>query len=147
TRPPRRFPALVGVVPGRALTPTKPRVLAVLDTSGSITRRLLALINGELARLARHFAVTVVECDARVQRVYPYRPLGRVLGRGGPALRPPLDPRFLGEHRPDLVVFFTDGLGPAPERPPRPPLIWCLGPGGARPAPWGRVIRMDEDRG
>jgi predicted metal-dependent peptidase len=142
TRPARRFPDLVGVVPGRQRRADRPKVLAVIDSSASITAALLAQVNAELARLARHFAVTVVECDAAVQRAYRYRPVTAVCGRGGTDLRPPLERDFLRRHRPDLVVYFTDGCGPAPRRPPGPPVVWCLTPNGRPPAPWGRVIRM-----
>ncbi len=142
-RPPRRFPDLVGVLPGRRRQAARPRILAVLDTSGSITDDLLERIDAELARLARQYAVTVVECDAEVHRVYPYRRLGNVLGRGGTDLRPPLERAFLRKHRAELVVYFTDGMGEAPERSPGVPVIWCLTPGGTPPARWGRVIHMD----
>jgi predicted metal-dependent peptidase len=144
TRPPRRFPDLVGVLPGRQRRPGRPKILAVIDTSGSVTAPLLEQISAELARLARHFEVTVAECDAEVQRVYDYRPLTSVCGRGGTDFRPPLESAFLRQHRPDLAIVFTDGMGPAPEHAPGPPLIWCLAPGGSPPADWGRVIAMEE---
>jgi len=141
-RPPRRFPELVGVVPGHSRQATRPKIMAVIDTSGSIGMELLELISGELARLARHFTVKVVECDAAIQRVYNYRPIKEVHGRGGTDFRPPLKQEFLHNHRVDMVIYFTDGLGPAPQRPPRLPVIWCLSPEGEPPAPWGKVIRM-----
>jgi predicted metal-dependent peptidase len=145
-RPPRRFPELLGVLPGRGRQASRPKVMAVIDTSASITAELLTAIDGELARLARHHEVTVVECDVRVQAVYAYRPLGlfRARGRGGTDLRPPLEAAFLRQHRPDVVIYLTDGFGPAPDRPPRMPLIWCLTPGGRRPASWGRQVRMEK---
>src|SRR5262249_19835623 len=74
-RPPRRFPELVGVVPGQRRQAARPKILAILDTSGSITTELLVLINAELARLARDFTVKGVECDAALQRVYDYQPV------------------------------------------------------------------------
>jgi predicted metal-dependent peptidase len=145
-RPPRRFPELLGILPGRGRRASQPKVLAVIDTSASITSELLTLIDGELARLARHHEVLVVVCDVRVQAVYSYRPLVPVQahGRGGTDLRPPLEPAFLRRHRADLAIYFTDGDGPAPDRPPRTPLIWCLTPGGRRPTSWGRQVRMQE---
>ena len=114
----------------------------LIDTSGSMTAALLEQIDGELARLARRFSVTVVEFDAAIQRVHAYRPLGDYHGRGGTDFRPALEREFLRAHRPDLVVVFTDGEGPAPESSPRVPVIWCLTPGGDAPVQWGRVIRM-----
>jgi hypothetical protein len=142
-RPPRRFPDLAGVVPGRGRQAARPRVLAVLDTSASITPALLTQIDGELRRLARTHRVLVAECDDAVRRVYPYRPLEDVLGRGGTDLRPPLRRDFLREHRPDVVVYFTDGWGPAPDSPPRVPVIWCIVGGGEAPAPWGRLVSLE----
>ena len=64
--------------------------MAVIDTSASITPDLLEMINGELIRLAHEHRVTVVECDAEIQRVYPFKAIRNVQGRGGTDLRPPL---------------------------------------------------------
>jgi predicted metal-dependent peptidase len=148
SRPSRRFPNLVGIVPGKCRQGERPRVMAIIDTSGSITPELLESISAELALLARHHAVIVVECDAMVHAVYEYLgPLGAVHGRGGTDFRPPLVRNFLRKHRPDLVVYFTDGFGPAPLRGPQVPLAWCLVPGGRRPATWGRVIQMGCESG
>lgn len=142
TYPSRRLPALVGVVPGRRHRGGRPQIMAVIDTSASITPQLLELISGELGRLADEYRVTVVECDAQIQRVYPYRPIRSVRGRGGTDLQPPFSRDFIGAHRPDLVVYFTDGYGPAPGKTPPVPVIWCLTPEGEQPCTWGRVIRM-----
>lgn len=141
-RPPRRLPRLVGVVAARGRRAARVQTLVVIDTSGSISDVILELIDGELRRLAAHHAVTVVECDAAIHAVYRYRPVKTVSGRGGTDFRPPLAPDFLRKHRADLVIYFTDGHGPAPDRPPGVPVIWCLVPGGVPPATWGRVISM-----
>jgi predicted metal-dependent peptidase len=133
----------VGVVPGRVRRPGKARVLAVIDTSASISTADLAEISAELKRMSRSHEVVVAECDAEIQACYPYGgPICQVHGRGNTDLRPPLQPSFLNTVRPDVIVYFTDGHGPAPERPPRPPVIWCLIEGGKIPATWGRVVRM-----
>ena len=143
TRPSRRFPDLVGIVPGKRRQAGRPRVMAVIDTSGSITPETLELIDAELAKMARSYAVLVVECDAAIHAVYEYQArLTAVHGRGGTDLRPPLTRSFLRKHRPDLVVYFTDGFGPAPQRPPQIPVVWCVIPGGQRPIGWGRMIQI-----
>src|SRR5262249_45041637 len=139
TRPPRRFPDMVGIVPARGRHLHRPRVMAVIDTSGSITNGMLEVIDGELRRLAAGHEVAVVEGAAEIHKVAKYRKLKAVTGRGGTNFRPPLEAAFLRKHRPDLVIYFTDGHGPAPERAPKVPLIWCLTPRGEVPAPWGRV--------
>lgn len=141
-RPSRRFPELVGIVPGRRRRGSRPRILAAIDTSGSITPELLELISAELARLAGEHSITVVECDTKIHKVYPYKPIRTVHGRGGTDLRPPLAAEFLRTHHADMVIYFTDGFGPAPDKPPHVPVLWCLAPDGEQPAKWGRAIRM-----
>ena len=134
SRPSRRFPDWVGVIPGRRRQSDRPKIMAVIDTSGSITPKLLELIDGELARLGRDYVVTVVECDTQIHTVYEYKPLTSVTGRGGTDLRPPFAKDFLRKHHPDIVVYFTDGYGPAPERSPAVPVVWCLVPDGDAPS-------------
>ena len=142
-RPPRRFPAMLGLVPGRFHRPNRASVIAIIDTSSSVGPRELALISSELEVIAATNDVVVVECDAAVRRVYPFTSsLTEVRGRGGTDFRPPLEESFLAKHRPGLAIFFTDGHGPAPTRPPSVPLVWCLTANGIRPAPWGREIRL-----
>ena len=144
SRPPRRFPALVGVVPGRAHRASRPVVMAVIDTSGSIDQATLDAIAAELTALRRQYDVTVVECDATVQAIYELTgPLQHVHGRGGTNLCPPFEQAVLRQVRPDVIIYFTDGEGSAPIRRPRAPVIWCLTPKGRKPASWGRVVRMD----
>jgi predicted metal-dependent peptidase len=142
TRPPRRFPELIGVVPGRGRRRAWPRVMAVVDTSGSIRPDLLTLINEELIRLARHHEVLIVEADCVLQRVYSYVPLTGVKGGGGTDLRPALERSFLRQHRCDLVLYFTDGFSAAPDRPRAVPVIWVLVPGGEAPVSWGKQIHI-----
>lgn len=145
TRPPRRFPELVGIVPGQLHRPMRVTVMAVIDTSGSMSGTILALIADELERMACRHTVTVVECDATVHAVYPYSGgLREVRGCGGTDLRPPFDPGLLSRVRPDVIIYFTDGGGPAPQSSPALPVIWCLTPDGQKPASWGREIRLSH---
>jgi predicted metal-dependent peptidase len=74
-RPNRRLPLLLGIVPGESSQSSKPKVLAAIDTSGSISQQQLEEFDAELERLARHYEVTVAECDARIHAVYRYQPI------------------------------------------------------------------------
>jgi predicted metal-dependent peptidase len=142
-RPPRRFPVLVGIIPAQGRRCAKPRVMAVIDTSGSMDTATLSDICLELDRLGRLSEVTVVECDAKIQAVYRCRGrIENIHGRGGTDLRPVFATEFLRKHRPDVIVYFTDGDGPAPSLRPNVPVIWCLTPDGHEPARWGHVIRL-----
>lgn len=152
-RPPRRFPELVGVLPSLRRTSDRAHLMAVLDTSGSMSASSLAMIGAELKEMSRAHRITVVECDQTVRAVGAFRGvLEAVRGRRGTDLRPPFEQSLLAEVRPDVIVYFTDGCGPAPDRPPPVPVIWCLSSGGHKPAGWGREISLsvvdeDEDRG
>jgi predicted metal-dependent peptidase len=140
--PPRRFPHLLGIFPGNR-TGHRPTVLCVIDTSGSIEDDHLEMIDAELRLLSRSCSIHIVECDSEIRRVTRYcRRLQLVTGRGGTDLRPPLERAFLRRFCPGVVIYFTDGEGPAPENPPAIPVIWCLVHGGKPPAPWGRVVWM-----
>lgn len=108
-----------------------------------MTSELLAQVAGELRTMATSHDVVVVECDAEIQRTYPFTgELPEVCGRGGTDLRPPLEPAVLATIRPDVVVYFTDGEGPAHADAPRVPVLWCLTLGAEPPAPWGRTVWM-----
>lgn len=148
-RPPRRFPDLVGILPGWRRHSGPPSVMVIIDTSASMGTEVLEAVAGELVRLAAAHRLVVVECDTAVRAVYPFRGnIKKVYGRGGTDLRPPFDQTLLTKVRPDVIICFTDGCGPAPDRPPRVPVIWCLSPGGHKPAAWGREITLsvvDED--
>lgn len=143
SRPSRRFPDLVGVIPGQLHRPTRLTVMVVVDTSGSIRSRQLGQISRELDRIASTCNVTVVECDARVQAVYPYRgEISCFRGRGGTDLRPSFERPLLKRLKPDAIIVFTDGFGPAPSRRPGVPTLWCLTQNGHRPAGWGLELRL-----
>ncbi|MBL7793968.1 MAG: hypothetical protein JNK77_16695, partial [Saprospiraceae bacterium] len=55
---------------------------------------------------------------------------------------PPL--AYANQHRPDLMIYFTDGLGATPHLALRYPLLWVFTPDGASKieAFPGRKIRM-----
>jgi predicted metal-dependent peptidase len=143
SRPPRRFPRLVGVVPGHKHVRTRPKIMAVVDTSGSMDQATLRRISGQLKHIEREGEVTVVECDKEIQATYRLRgPVEKVHGRGDTDLRPPLACEFLAKVRPHVIVYFTDGDGPAPQHAPNLPVLWCLTKQGKKPAPWGHVVRM-----
>jgi len=146
SRPSRRFPELVGVVPGRSYqvrTVLRPHLLVVLDTSLSMTVSELAEVARQLQPMSAHARLTIVECDAAISRVYPFRGgLTGVKGRGGTDLRPVFEPSFLRAHAADGVVYFTDGDGPHPVSPPAVPVLWMLTKPSDFGCPWGARGRL-----
>lgn len=153
-RPNRRFPDLVGIVPGKGRLANKPKIMAQLDTSGSITEEMLGRMNATISQLAKNYEVTVVEFGDYVYRTYPYtKPITDVWGRAGNRGAPGLEKEFLTKHRPDLVMIFTDGHLCVPMDHPtlvkqpsiggkRLPVLWCIQPNGEKPVAWGEIIYM-----
>lgn len=57
--------------------------------------------------------------------------------RGGTDLRPVFQSKFLPEHRPDGIIYFTDGCGPCPEQDPGVRTLWILTKPIPFPCTWG----------
>ena len=158
-RPPRRFPDMVGVLPGSRRVPMRYKLFAAIDTSGSMSADTLDEIAAELRVMARSYDVAVVEFDAAIQRRYRLGgqvvggggdPLSEMQGRGGTSFHPVFEPETLawaadgGEL--SGILIFTDGHGAAPDQPPHEPVFWVLmGDGVRRPAEWGRLINGSSD--
>lgn len=111
-RQPERFD-LSGTVSEKIL-----KIVVAIDTSGSVDDAQISAIFAEIfAILAkRKYEITIIECDAKVQRVYrvskPESIALSVRGRGGTAFTPVIeyinnDRRF----RDALLIYFTDGYG------------------------------------
>jgi hypothetical protein len=98
SRPPRRFPELIGVLPGRRRLAVRPRIMAAIDTSGSMSAGHLEQIDAELARLDK---VLVVECattpSSRSTRIASFSRSwgGEVLTSDHPWSQPSCDGRSL----------------------------------------------------
>ena len=146
-RQPTRFD-LSGAVDEKTL-----KIVVAIDTSGSVDDRQVAQIFNEIFSIIAHrrFEMTVIECDAQVQRIYRVRTRSdvqlSVLGRGGTAFTPVIElinnDRY---YRDALLIYFTDGWG---ERSiPRPRTyrnLWVLTSGSylSLSEPYGTVVSMD----
>lgn len=152
-RVPDRHMAGIGYGPGHAVRPsgraTTPTVVVAIDTSGSMGQAELSAGITELRHLieragarARFFA-----CDAAVHTeidVTVNTDLGALCkGGGGTDFRPVFAAVAQMKRRPDLLVFYTDGYGPAPTEAPPYPVVWLLsGTHTTVPAPWGKCITI-----
>jgi hypothetical protein len=145
-RPNRRDPQCrrIGELPGWGRRPARARLLVALDTSGSMPETCFPRIAAELQGIARRADVTVVECDAAIQREYAFKgALTEIKGRGGTDLRPVFARDLLARLRPDCVVYFTDGDGTFPAADPGVRTLWVLTsrkPFGCR---WGQRVYID----
>jgi len=135
------------------------RAVVAVDTSGSTSGDLPRFFS-ELTALLNSFGsyeLTVIQCDADVGKVEQFddcAPLDpdrewEVTGFGGTDFCPVF--RYIDEHselNPNLLIFFTDGYGDYPERPPQYPVMWLLTHDGKCGVEWGQQVRFNnESRG
>lgn len=103
-------------------------VVCAIDTSGSMTDAVLEYCMNEVFNIVKAydgFKVTIIECDAEIQRVYTAKSISDVKldmrGRGGTSFVPVIDfingdPKYKsnpmsGKFKDALLVYFTDGYG------------------------------------
>lgn len=158
-RPSRRQGA-IGLGIGKPVLPAMiqpvPRVGIAVDTSGSMSSRDLTIAVEESAGILGALGADVdfIACDASVgavKRVRTPRELAESLvGGGGTDFAPVFDAVEKLRPRPEVLVYITDGCGPAPLKPP-PGLrtIWVLvGQYRQTPhfpgEPWGEIIELDD---
>jgi len=129
-------------------------LVVAVDTSGSVMEELSHFLT-ELEALAHSFGdykITLIQCDAAIQSVREItndNPMSldglAFQGLGGTDLRPPF--QYVTDHLdelPNVLIYLTDGDGPAPAQEPPYPVIWCLTPDGERPATWGVALKMSR---
>lgn len=150
SRPNRRFPGRVGEVPGRSYqhrTVLRPQLLVAIDTSMSMTEAELSEVARQLSVVNELARLFIVECDVKITRSYPFRgTLEQVEGRGGTDLRPVFEPSLLRAHAADGVIYFTDGEGPYPEKPPSVSVLWVLTKPSEFKCPWGLRARLERKK-
>ncbi len=134
--------------PGESGSRQVPRLVLVVDVSGSIADDLLDRFARELEALTRRLGagLVLVVGDERVQSVSRFEPGRSTLrelqfhGGGGTDFTPLLEEA--SRHRPDLVVVLTDLQGPAHHRPACP-VVWAVPEAFEHsPAPFGRVLGL-----
>jgi Putative metallopeptidase domain/VWA-like domain (DUF2201) len=139
--------------PGFSGVKTVPRLVVIVDVSGSIDKDLMQRFAREIEAIARRLeaGLVLVIGDDRVQRVVRFDPADlkpmrldlqavEFNGGGGTDFTPLLEEA--DKHRPDLAVVLTDLEGPARFRP-RWPVIWAVPEAcAAAVAPFGRKLGL-----
>ena len=131
-----------------------PKVAIAVDTSGSMGDQELSdamrEVNGVLKAVGAE--ITILACDAAVHEVRKVRTIreavGALKGGGGTDFNPVFEhiEQMHPRERPNVVIFATDGQGPAPAKPPRNMrVVWVLvGPYRTRPCTWGEFVEIDD---
>ena len=127
------------------------RAVVAVDTSGS-TDLLMEEFAAELVGLLDSFGryqVTLICCDEEIRSVQKFdvdRPLTaedlRFEGGWGTDFRPVFEWVGREEREAGVLVFLTDGEGPAPVKSPAVPVLWVLPPRVRPPAAWGQVTTL-----
>jgi predicted metal-dependent peptidase len=127
------------------------RLAVAIDTSGSISDAQLKLFWNEIRWIWKNGAqVWVYECDTHLSVRSPFRFKGRwdgkVHGRGGTSVEPPL---AHAEGKYDALIYFTDFYAPKVSRKYRIPTLWILSTEMKKdeyPYPWGRHIKIEDGK-
>ena len=134
--------------PGFSASRVVPRLVLIVDVSGSIEDGLMQRFAREIEAISRRLEAGLVliigdDCVRSVQSFEPGRlDLAglRVDGGGGTDFTPLLEEA--GRHDPDIVVVLTDLEGPANLRP-RWPVIWAVPERYAQVTPpFGRMLSL-----
>ena len=135
-------------------TVRKLRLVIAMDTSGSISREMLARFVSEINAIARSYQseITVVQCDAEVHEVVKLRTLKlhtpTIFGRGGTDFRPAFELVNRERLSPNVLIYLTDLYGSFPSRAPGYPVIWVRTPDSLiDQVPFGRIIHMSQGEG
>lgn len=150
----KRFPDLLGIVPGRDSRMGKSNIIAFIDTSGSCADWASRFLN-EVEKLGRYCNGVVCEWDTAEEAAYKIGDVvkrNNVSGFGGTDFNGCLNDEYLkqlakrfGMRKIDGVVFLTDLYVTLPKKGPHIPLLWFCIPGGHfNNVPFGKLIRIDK---
>lgn len=106
----------------------KKKTLVAIDTSGSVSQRDLIEFFNEIYHIYKTGTyIDIVECDAKIQRVYNYkgeRENIEVKGRGGTDFEPVMEYLLENKDKYANLIYLTDGGCPAPKTQPIKPILW-----------------------
>lgn len=143
-RPNRRFgEQQKGSIPDRMI-----QITVAVDTSGSINEEDFQAFIAEMRAIQSCYkgTITVLECDADIQKEYKLTKYGRVQhnfkGRGGTSFKPVFEHIQKKKIKTDVLVFFTDLYGDQEQcKKPSYPVIWVSTTEKQR-VPFGWVISL-----
>jgi predicted metal-dependent peptidase len=148
SKPNRRFIA-AGLYLPAAHSERMNTVVIHIDTSGSITDRILGAFEGavnEILEDVKPQKTIVVYCDARVNLVeefaaedYPIKL--QAVGGGGTNFKPVYAYLADNDIVPDCLVSLTDTYGTFPDQEPEFPVLWASTAG--EEVPFGDLIKID----
>lgn len=145
-RPSKRFPDSVGMKMKR-----KQHILVAVDTSGSVNKKELQEFFNEIHYIYNTGAtVDIIECDYKIQRIYPYKGKfeGKIKGGGGTLFSPVINHYNKYRDSYSTLVFFTDGFAPIDDFKVTKQMIWVITSNGNKDNKYpGYTIFIPEEHG
>jgi predicted metal-dependent peptidase len=151
-----RRQAGVGFGPGRPILPTYsapvPNIAIGVDTSSSMFGPELDTACTEIDAVLKAVGASAlfIACDAKVHSKERVRTLAEarelLKGGGGTDFRPVFEALKHERNRPEVLIFITDGYGPAPIHPGPFHVIWVIVHSNTRPWALGSGVE-DEGHG
>ncbi len=128
-------------------------IVVGVDTSGSITDKVLAAFGSELRAIVEEGnpkSVTVIYCSHDISRVDVFENgdpvnIATNVETGGTDFRPVFEEIKRRKLEPSCVVYLTDLYGPAPEAEEWPTIWACTEASGE--GPWGQTVHIDVHSG
>ena len=96
------------------------------------------------------YELTVICCDAEIQSVETFSPENpfdgkkvKFKGCGGTSFKPVFD--YVDKNLLDvqILIYFTDGYGDDPKKPPYP-VMWVITPNGENRIRWGYEGKLEK---
>lgn len=118
-------------------------VLVAIDTSASVSDKELHEFVSELTHMSKTGThIHVLECDARIQREYDFKPgcIKGVSGRGGTRFEPVIN--YYRDHyrQYETLIFFTDGEASIDFSVPQDNMLWVITSSGLRQTYPGKTL-------
>lgn len=154
-RPSKRSYSRDMIRPG--LIDRKPEIFCIEDSSGSMGHEQLLSVRSEVRGIFKQLGLSQMwfaDIDAGIAlkpRRITLNELDKlpVHGRGGTDFRPGIEIAGRLNPKPDIVIYLTDGDGPAHPEPPKGfTVVWCIVPTpyGRRPAMWGELVVVSDNQ-
>lgn len=126
------------------------RLVIAVDTSGSIHQAALNAFASEVSAICSEIKpeqVTVIYCDAQVQKIQEIEPDGDVqlkpYGGGGTRFNPVFEEIAKWEEPPKVLLYFTDLECYDKPQEPEYPTLWVTDLAVTAQPPFGKAIRIE----
>lgn len=125
-----------------------PKIILGIDTSGSIGTEEFKDFIKEIEKIQLDYngIITVIECDAKIQKIYALNKFKKVdtnfKGGGGTDFRPLFTE--CQKKKTSLLIFFTDTYGAFPEKIPKFKTLWCTLNKDVK-VPFGKILLIKNE--